>query len=112
MLLVVAVIAILASVGVPYYIGALEEAKCLAVKTDLQEISRDINNYFVIVGSFPETLAEANVKKLTDPWGNPYQYSQPGTNNPSGFDLWSHGADGAAGGEGYNGDIGNWEKEQ
>jgi len=41
-----------------------------------------------------------------DPWGNPYQYRQPGERGA--FDIFSFGADGAAGGEGDNADIGNW----
>ena len=41
-----------------------------------------------------------------DPWGNPYQYRQPGRNGA--FDIFSLGADGAEGGEGDNADIGNW----
>src|SRR3546814_9053194 len=32
-----------------------------------------------------------------DPWGNPYQYRQPGERGA--FDIFSMGADGAAGGE-------------
>ena len=43
-----------------------------------------------------------------DPWGFPYQYKYPGTHNQGSFDIWSNGADGAVGGDGYNGDIGNW----
>ena len=42
----------------------------------------------------------------TDPWGNDYQYRQPGTR--SAFDVFSHGADGAEGGEADAADIGNW----
>ena len=41
-----------------------------------------------------------------DPWGNPYQYRQPGENGA--VDIWSFGADGQAGGEGDDADIGNW----
>lgn len=41
-----------------------------------------------------------------DPWGNPYQYRQPGERGA--FDIFSMGADGAVGGEGDNADIGNW----
>jgi general secretion pathway protein G len=41
-----------------------------------------------------------------DPWGNAYQYRQPGRNG--GFDVFSFGADGAEGGEGDAADIGNW----
>ena len=43
-----------------------------------------------------------------DPWGNPYEYEQPGQNNPHSFDLWSYGSDGQPGGEGVDADIGNW----
>lgn len=46
-----------------------------------------------------------------DPWGEPYQYQQPGVQNPQTFDLWSLGADSAPGGEGANADIGNWSEE-
>ena len=44
---------------------------------------------------------------LIDPWGSPYQYASPGERNPHGFDIWSYGEDGQAGGE----DIGNWDSE-
>ena len=46
-----------------------------------------------------------------DPWGNPYQYACPGQHNPYSFDLWSYGADGQAGGDGVNADVGNWAEE-
>ena len=42
-----------------------------------------------------------------DPWGTPYQYLNPGTHS-AGYDLFSLGSDGVAGGEGYGADIGNW----
>lgn len=40
-----------------------------------------------------------------DPWGNPYQYS-PRPSGTHGFTLYSFGADGQAGGEGHDADIG------
>lgn len=44
------------------------------------------------------------IKKLpNDPWGRPYQYSNPGRNGA--FDIYSLGADGAPGGENENADI-------
>jgi general secretion pathway protein G len=43
-----------------------------------------------------------------DPWGNDYQYEAPGQHNEHSYDLWSWGADGAAGGEDADADIGNW----
>jgi general secretion pathway protein G len=41
---------------------------------------------------------------LTDPWGQPFEYRIPGSNNPHSFDLWSLGPDGVEGGD----DIANW----
>jgi general secretion pathway protein G len=43
-----------------------------------------------------------------DPWGNIYEYEQPGQNNSYSFDIWSFGADGKSGGDGVDADIGNW----
>lgn len=43
-----------------------------------------------------------------DPWGNAYQYVQPGRDGRA-FDVWSFGADGREGGEGNDADIGNWQ---
>jgi general secretion pathway protein G len=43
-----------------------------------------------------------------DPWSNPYFYEAPGQHNPHSFDLWSEGADGTAGGQGVEADVGNW----
>lgn len=42
-----------------------------------------------------------------DPWGQPYQYRNPGRQGP--FDVFSLAADGAEGGSGENADIGNWQ---
>ena len=44
-----------------------------------------------------------------DPWSGPYQYEAPGQHNRHSFDLWSLGADGNAGGEGTDADVGNWD---
>ncbi len=41
-----------------------------------------------------------------DPWGNAYQYRQPGRDGS--FDVFSFGADGVEGGEDDDADIGNW----
>ncbi len=44
-----------------------------------------------------------------DPWGNPYQYLNPGQNGE--IDIYSLGADGQLDGEGAASDIGNWMLE-
>jgi len=43
-----------------------------------------------------------------DPWGNPYQYRRQSSHGGQ-FDVFSFGADGKAGGEGNDADIGNWQ---
>ena len=41
-----------------------------------------------------------------DPWGRPYLYLSPGESGE--FDIYSLGADGLAGGQDQNLDLGNW----
>jgi len=47
-----------------------------------------------------------------DPWGDEYHYESPGQHNSHSYDLWSFGADGTAGGDGVDADIGNWFEER
>jgi general secretion pathway protein G len=42
-----------------------------------------------------------------DPWGNPYQYLNPGLRGE--IDVFSYGADGQPGGTGFDADIGSWD---
>ena len=50
---------------------------------------------------------DAYIRRLpSDPWGVPYQYVFPGERGP--FDIYSLGANRKLGGEGLDGDIGNW----
>ncbi len=46
---------------------------------------------------------------LKDPWGNEYQYKNPGEFNEDSYDLYSMGPDGE---DGTDDDIGNWRKEE
>jgi general secretion pathway protein G len=46
-------------------------------------------------------------KLPADPWGNAYQYLSPGLHGQ--VDVLSLGADGQAGGEGRDADIGSWQ---
>ena len=43
---------------------------------------------------------------LTDQWGQPYQYSNPGKHNAQGYDIFSKGPDMK---EDTDDDIGNWQ---
>ena len=44
-----------------------------------------------------------------DPWGNHYQYLNPGQHGE--IDIYTLGRDGRPGGEGVDADVGNWDLE-
>lgn len=53
---------------------------------------------------------EDDVDYFIDPFGSPFQYRYPGTENPDSYDLWSYGPDGEDGEEDdeEDDDITNW----
>ena len=59
------------------------------------------------VGPVPSNWRPYLDKLPSDPWKNPYQYANPGLKGE--IDVYSFGADGVAGGEGKNADIGSWQ---
>jgi general secretion pathway protein G len=59
------------------------------------------------VGSVPPNWKPYLEKLPNDPWGKSYQYMNPGIKGE--IDVFSWGADGVAGGEGKNADIGSWQ---
>jgi len=104
-----------------------DEARVVAAKHDLRTIAGAINLYRLDNGFYPtaqQGLAALVTKPDSapvpnkwrsyldgipeDPWGNKYQYINPGVHGE--IDIISLGADGAPGGEGMNADIGSWEK--
>jgi general secretion pathway protein G len=124
-MVVVVIIGLLATFILPGVVGNQDKAFEVKARADISQIGSHLALYKLDNYSFPSTAQglqalvtdpggkgswrqiRPNVPK--DPWKNFYQYQYPGTKNPSSFDLWSFGADGVAGGEGYNADIGNWE---
>jgi general secretion pathway protein G len=122
LLLVLVILAVLASVVVPKFTARSEQARVTAAKTDISQLETALDAFEVDNGRFPTTdeglaallQAPANVNNWRgpyikrglpkDPWGNPYVYVYPGTHNPNGYDLYSFGPDGREG----NDDITNW----
>ncbi len=43
-----------------------------------------------------------------DPWGSAYVYREPGTSNPTLYDLYTLGRDGQPGGAGEDADVTSW----
>ena len=52
----------------------LMRAKIAQVSGDLGEIHMALSRFELSYDRYPNTLAEAGVGDLLDPWGNPYQY--------------------------------------
>ena len=126
MMVVVVIIGIIAAVIVPQFTGTTHDAKASTAKSNVAELGGALERFNIHMDRYPTTeeglkaLVEAPTGEETkwrgpyitllraDPWGNPFQYRNPGSHRPSGFDLWSRGADGVDGGKGDGADIGNW----
>ncbi len=125
LMVVIIILALLASIAAPQVTKYLRRAKGDTAKVQTRALAAAVDFYQIDMGRYP-TTAEGmkallvapspdakwqgpylkQVDSLTDPWGNPYQYAQPGTHGA--VDIFSWGADGKAGGEGDDADIGNW----
>jgi general secretion pathway protein G len=126
LLLVLVILAVLAAVVVPRFTNRSKEARITAAKSDIANISLALDMFETDNGRFPssdETLQALQTQPQwaqdwkgpylkdqpqipKDPWGNPYVYRYPGTNNPTGYDLVSYGPDGREGGD----DVSNLTK--
>ncbi len=129
-MVVIVILGILAAVVVPRIMDRPDTARIAKVKQDIRTLESALNLYKLDNFTYPSTDQglEALVKKPSgepeprnwkeggyidrlpkDPWGNDYQYLNPGVHGP--IDVYSLGADGQEGGEGMNADIGNWNLE-
>ncbi|MDM3872568.1 type II secretion system major pseudopilin GspG [Porticoccus sp. W117] len=127
-MVVVVIIGILGALVVPQFLGRADETKFKAAQSDIRSIGNALDLYRLDNHNYPSTdqgldalvsrpsgFPEAKnwnpdgyLKKMpNDPWGNSYQYLSPGSNGK--YDLFSYGADGKEGGEGYDKDINSWE---
>ncbi|MFK0089236.1 type II secretion system major pseudopilin GspG [Pseudomonas sp. NPDC090755] len=128
-MVVVVILGVLAALVVPQIMNRPDQAKVTAARSDIQAISMALDIYKLDNHGYPSTqqgldalvskpsgtpLARSwnpggYLKRLpVDPWGNAYQFIVPGGEG-SAYELFSFGADGRAGGEGLNADIGNWD---
>ncbi len=127
-MVVIAILGILAALVVPKIMGRPDEARIVAARQDIAAIRQALNLYRLDNQRYPTTEQglQALVEKPasgpipgnwktggylerlpSDPWGAPYQYLNPGLRGE--VDIYSLGADGAAGGAGNDADIGSWE---
>ncbi|MDH4049049.1 MAG: type II secretion system major pseudopilin GspG [Gammaproteobacteria bacterium] len=128
-MVVVIIIGILVAIVAPNVLGNIDKAQITRAQSDMRGIESALKFYRLDNFSYPssEQGLEALITKPNDPniknwrqggylermpkdpWGNPYQYLSPGNNGE--FDIYTLGRDGRPGGEGLDGDIGNWELE-
>jgi len=125
LMVVLVIIGVLAALIVPNVLDRADDARSTAAKTDIANLVQALKLYKLDNQRFPtgEQGLQALVAKPTagptapnwrpyldklpnDPWGRPYQYLNPGIKGE--VDVMSFGADGQAGGEGKNADIGSW----
>ncbi len=79
-----------------------------AIETALEMYKLDQFAYPTEQEGLEALVASGIIKKMSlDPWGNPYQYRNPGERAQ--IDIYSLGADGEPGGEDQDADIGNWQ---
>ena len=126
-MVVVVILGILAALVVPKIISRPDEARAIAAKQDIASLMQALKLYRLDNQRYPST--EQGLQALVarpasaplapnwktggyvervpkDPWGNAYQYLNPGVRGE--LDVFSMGADGASGGEGNDADIGSW----
>ena len=126
-MVVVVILGILAALVVPKIISRPDEARAIAAKQDIASLMQALKLYRLDNQRYPTTeqgLQALSARPTTapvaanwkaggylerlpkDPWGNLYQYLNPGLRGE--IDLFSFGADGTPGGEGNDADIGSW----
>lgn len=125
LLVVMAILALIATFAGPQVIKYLGRAKTDAAKVQIGNLTSAVDLYRLEIGHYPtaEQGLQALVEQpsgtenwngpylqkrdaLNDPWGVAYQYRIPGENND--FDILTLGADKQEGGEGEDQDLGSW----
>lgn len=124
-LVVITILGILGALVIPKIMDRPNDARVAATKQQIADTVQALNLYKLDAGSYPTSSQglEALVQKPSsgkvppnwrpymdklpkDAWGNALQYRAPGLHAE--IDVFSLGADGSEGGDGYNADIGNW----
>jgi len=124
LLLVLTILAILASIVIPRLADRAEQARVIAAQTQVANLGTALSIFEVDNGYLPkgrDGLQSLVIKPREaqdtwkgpylqknkvplDPWKRPYVYEIPGRHNPAGYDLYSNGKDGLGG----TNVIGNW----
>ena len=105
LMVVVIIIAALAGMVLPRVLDRADEARSNIARGDIASITTALRLYRLNTGHYPESLNALMVRPggvegwrgpylesaPIDPWGREYEYLYPGSQNTTGFDLWSRG---------------------
>ncbi len=108
LIVVIAIVGILAGLGIPAYRAYLDKARMTKTVSDMRVLEQEILAYKATHERLPESLNDINRGNMKDSWGNPYQYLNIETAKGQGkkrknkfmvpinkdFDLYSMGKDG------------------
>lgn len=122
LMVVIAILAVLATIVVPKMLYSVEEGNVTATKAQIKSFQTALMSYRLKLKRFPSTsegldalisnsegisfLDATRVPK--DPWGNSYIYTSPGAHGHE-YEIMSYGSDGQVGGTGYGTDIVSWD---
>jgi general secretion pathway protein G len=123
-MVVVVILGILAALVVPKIMNRPDEARVVAARQDIKTLTQALKLYRLDNYKYPtmEQGLNALVQKPAagaenwkayldylpkDPWGNEYQYLNPGAHGTE-VEISCFGADAKQGGEGVDADIGSW----
>ena len=111
LMVVIAIIAILATIVGANVLGNLEDANRGKAQAQIRNFKTAVVTYKLAFKTFPDNLDQLinnpkrsylDAKEIPmDPWGNPYAYTVDGSN----IRIVSYGADGVEGGDGNDADI-------
>jgi general secretion pathway protein G len=127
-MVVIAILAVLAALIVPKVMSRPDEARVVAARQDIASLLQALKLYRLDNLRYPTTdqglaalVTRPSVAPVPpnwkpggylerlpkDPWGRPYQYLSPGLKGE--IDVFSFGADGQPGGNGFDADVGSWD---
>lgn len=126
LMVVLVIIGVLAALIVPNVLDRADDARVTAARTDVNNLMQALKLYKLDNQRFPTSAQGLNAlvakptaspeppnwrpyldKLPSDPWSHAYQYMNPGMHGE--VDVLSFGADGQAGGEGKDADVGSWQ---
>jgi len=126
LMVVLVIIGVLAALIAPNVLDRADDARVTAARTDVNNLMQALKLYRLdnlrypsneqglralvakpTVGAIPPNWKPYLDKLPNDPWGQPYQYANPGVKGE--IDVYSYGADGTVGGDGRDADIGSWQ---